>query len=84
MEDAAEHRSLARNGDLGSLRPQRVRNESRVKRMVEERKSNLFRGKTKEVGGSLQGFMPKAGNRSGNKLGTATSNNVILLDGLAF
>jgi len=47
-------------------------------------KSNLFRGKTKEVGGSLQGFMPKAGNRSGNKLGTATSNNVILLDGLAF
>ena len=34
MEDVAEHRSLARNGDLGSFDPQRV-NECRVRRMDE-------------------------------------------------
>src|SRR5262249_12415059 len=35
QDDVAEHRSLARNGDLRSFRPHRVRNESRVNRMVE-------------------------------------------------
>ena len=42
-----------------------VRNISRVKRMVEYRKTNLFWGKTAEFGVSPPAFIPKGGTNPG-------------------